>query len=72
MMGLMARNILESVFDGFIRKNVLNRDVLYRVADNLSTFMKNTLDNIVEKTEMTGKILVADIKNPKKELSLSE
>ncbi|XP_070282117.1 LOW QUALITY PROTEIN: caspase-12-like [Myotis yumanensis] len=70
----IARNMIDGFFDDLIEKNVINKDELQRLGEGVGIIVNKTeslLEDISEKTEMTGKILMDNIFNPKKLLSLN-
>ncbi|XP_014395290.1 PREDICTED: caspase-12-like isoform X1 [Myotis brandtii] len=70
----IARNMIDGFFDDLIEKNVINKDELQRLGEGVDSIVNKTeslLEDITEKTEMTGKILMDRIFNPKKLLSLT-
>uniref|UniRef100_G1NTF8 Caspase 12 (gene/pseudogene) n=1 Tax=Myotis lucifugus TaxID=59463 RepID=G1NTF8_MYOLU len=69
----IARNMIDGFFDDLIEKNVINKDELQRLGEGVDSIVNKTeslLEDITEKTEMTGKILMDRILNPKKLLCL--
>lgn len=67
--------MVDGFFDDLTEKNVINKDELQRLGEGLDIIVNKTeslLEDITEKTQMTGKILMDRIFNPRKLLSLSE
>nr|XP_012604215.1 caspase-12-like isoform X2 [Microcebus murinus] len=70
---LMARNVLDGIFDDLMENRVLNRDELRKIGDGVNLIMNNA-ENLVEditgKTQMAGKIFMERLFKPK-QLSLT-
>ncbi|XP_004453334.1 caspase-12-like [Dasypus novemcinctus] len=73
MVKLMARNVLDGIFDDFMGKNVLNGEELRKIGQDMN-FIKNKTENLVEniteKTQKAGKILANCFFKPPKHQSL--
>nr|XP_012803053.2 caspase-12-like [Jaculus jaculus] len=73
MVKLVARDMLDGIFDDLIEKRVLHRDELYRVEEGIDYIMNDTehlVEDIFEKAKMSGKIVADHIINSKQQLSL--
>uniref|UniRef100_A0A8C0HWY9 Caspase 12 (gene/pseudogene) n=1 Tax=Balaenoptera musculus TaxID=9771 RepID=A0A8C0HWY9_BALMU len=75
MVKLMARNVLDGIFDDLMENKVLTRGELQRLGEEVDHIVNRTgdlVDDLTEKTQMAGKIFKDRFFNPKKQLSLSE
>ncbi|XP_076969218.1 caspase-12-like isoform X2 [Tamandua tetradactyla] len=73
MVKLMAKNILDSIFDDFVEKDVLNVEELHKLGEGMNLIVnrtENLLGNISERTQMAGKILLDRLLHPKNQLSI--
>ncbi|XP_057605226.1 caspase-12-like isoform X2 [Hippopotamus amphibius kiboko] len=73
MVKLMARNVLDGIFDDLMENNVLNRGELQRLGKEVNHIVNRTgdlVDDLTEKTQIAGKIFKDHFFNPKKQLSL--
>ncbi|XP_069325097.1 LOW QUALITY PROTEIN: inactive caspase-12-like [Eulemur rufifrons] len=71
---LMARNVLDGIFDDLMENSVLNRDELRKLGDGVKLIMNNAenlVDDITEKTQMAGKIFMDRLFKQKIPLSLN-
>ncbi|XP_035884533.1 LOW QUALITY PROTEIN: inactive caspase-12-like [Phyllostomus discolor] len=74
MVKSLAKNFLDGIFDDLMEKNVLNGDELRRLGKGVKLIVNRTeslVDDVTEKTEMAGKILVDRLFNTKKQLRLN-
>lgn len=70
----IAKNMIDGFFDDLIEKKVINKDELQRLGKGVDLIMNRTeslLEDITEKTQTTGEILMDRFFNPKKLLSLT-
>ncbi|KAM8815973.1 caspase-12-like [Rhynchonycteris naso] len=73
MVKSIARNMLDGFFDDLVEKKVLNKDELKRLGDGVNLIVNRSeslIEDLTEKTETVGKILMDRIFNTKKQLSL--
>uniref|UniRef100_H2NF43 Uncharacterized protein n=1 Tax=Pongo abelii TaxID=9601 RepID=H2NF43_PONAB len=73
MVKLLARNVLDGIFDDLMENNVLNTEELRSLGKGVNFLVNNAenlVDNITEKAQMAGKILKDRLLNPPKQLSL--
>ncbi|KAJ8798084.1 hypothetical protein J1605_001575 [Eschrichtius robustus] len=73
MVKLMARNVLDGIFDDLMENKVLTRGELQRLGEEVDHIVNRTgdlVDDLTEKTQMAGKIFKDRFFNPKKQLSL--
>uniref|UniRef100_A0A2I3LLU5 Caspase 12/pseudo n=1 Tax=Papio anubis TaxID=9555 RepID=A0A2I3LLU5_PAPAN len=73
MVKLLARNVLEGIFDDLMENNVLNTEELRSLGKGLNFMVNNAgnlVDNITEKAQMAGKILKDRLLSHPKQLSL--
>uniref|UniRef100_A0A671EGU2 Caspase 12 (gene/pseudogene) n=1 Tax=Rhinolophus ferrumequinum TaxID=59479 RepID=A0A671EGU2_RHIFE len=57
----MARNLVDSIFDDLMEKNVLNGEELKRLGDGVNLIVngtENLVENLAEKSQMASKILM--------------
>nr|KAF6437887.1 hypothetical protein HJG59_008628 [Molossus molossus] len=73
MVKSFAKNVIDGIIDDLTEKNVLNRDELQKIGEGVGIIVKRTeslLDDFTEKTQMTGEILMDNLFNKTKLLSL--
>ncbi|XP_054580939.1 caspase-12-like isoform X2 [Eptesicus fuscus] len=73
MVKSIAKNMIDGFFDDLIEKKVINKDELQRLGEGVDIIVNRTeslIEDITEKTQATGKILMDRLFNPKKLLSL--
>ncbi|XP_054448560.1 LOW QUALITY PROTEIN: inactive caspase-12-like [Pteronotus mesoamericanus] len=73
MVKSVARNFLDGIFDDFMEKNVLNRDKLQRIGKGVNLIVNSTeslVEDLTEKTEVAGKILMNRLFQTKKQIKL--
>ncbi|XP_072876791.1 caspase-12 isoform X1 [Chlorocebus sabaeus] len=73
MVKLLARNVLDGIFDDLMENNVLNTEELRSLGKGLNFMVNNAgnlVDNITEKAQMAGKILKDRLLSHPKQLSL--
>ncbi|XP_008063026.2 caspase-12-like [Carlito syrichta] len=73
MVKSIAKNIVNDVLDDLTESNVLNRDNLRSLGEGVSCVVNNAenlLENITEKTQIAGKILMNHLFSYKNQLSL--
>ncbi|XP_066227658.1 caspase-12-like [Saccopteryx leptura] len=69
----VARNMLDGFMDDLIKKKVLNKDELERLEDGVNIIVNRSgslIEDLTEKTETVGKILMDRFFNTKKQLSI--
>lgn len=69
----MARNLVDSIFDDLMEKNVLNGEELKRLGDGVNLIVngtENLVENLAEKSQIASKILMKRLF--RQQLSLGE
>ncbi|ELK16529.1 Caspase-13 [Pteropus alecto] len=72
---LITKNMLDGIFDDLMEKNVLNKDYLQKLGKGVNLIMNETeilIEDVAEKSQMVGKIVMNHVFNTKKQLCSNE